>query len=97
MVSQALPCSFVKHLTAHYRPSHKLVCREPKAAAKFKFVSTLMGNEYIEFHFIEAFILTFKLHENMIVDRPLIVRCDLVIDPEDIPRYFLPYFWKKDS
>ena len=47
-----------------------------------------MGNIYIELELMEAFILTFGLHENMIVDRPLIVRCELVIDVDDIPLIF---------
>lgn len=89
LVRQGLPfCSLL--YTSHYlkRPSHKLVCGESKAAAKFKFVSTLMGNVFIDVTLMEVFILTFGLHENMIVDRPLIVRCDLAIDAEDLPLIF---------
>ncbi len=47
-----------------------------------------MGNVIIDITLMEVFILTFGLHENMIVDRPLIVRCDLVIDAEDLPLIF---------
>ncbi len=32
--------------------------------------------------------MTFGLHENMILDRPLIVRCDLAIDVDDLPLIF---------
>ena len=66
------------------------MCRESKAAgaAKFKFISTLMGNIYIETAFMQAFIMTFGLHEKTILDRPLIVRCDIAIDAEDLPLIF---------
>lgn len=64
------------------------MCQESKAAAKFKFVSTLMANIFTDIVLMETFVLTFGLHENMVVDRPLIVRCDLAIDAEDIPLIF---------
>ena len=70
------------------RPSHKLVCQQSKTAVKFKFVSTLMGNVTIDSFLMAAFVLTFGLHENMILDQPLIVRCDLAIDAEDLPLIF---------
>ena len=70
------------------RPSHKLVCQDSKAASKFKFVTTLMGNMNIENLIKIAFIQTFELRENMTVDGPLIVRCDLAIDSEDLPLIF---------
>ena len=88
MVRQHSHISSVAWLIAPLRPLHKLVCQESKAAAKFKFVSTLTSNLYLEIILMTAFILTFGLHKNMIVDRPLIVRCDLVIDAEDIPLIF---------
>ena len=72
-------------LITRSRPSHKLVCQDSKAAAKFKLVSTLMGNTYLELALVETFVMLFKLHEKKILDRPLIARCDLVIDAEDIP------------
>ncbi|KJA26575.1 hypothetical protein HYPSUDRAFT_198853 [Hypholoma sublateritium FD-334 SS-4] len=75
--------------TVPLRSSHKLVCRESKAAAKFKFVSTLMANIYIEIaRLMQASTMTFGLHKKMILDRPLIVRCDIAIDAEDLPLIF---------
>lgn len=43
-----------------------------------------MANPYIEHLIMMAFIRTFNLHEVMILDRPLIVRCDLAVDPVDM-------------
>ncbi len=47
-----------------------------------------MGNVTIDSLLIAAFVMTFGLHENMILDRPLIVRCDLSIDADDLPLIF---------
>ena len=47
-----------------------------------------MGNMNIELSLMTAFVQTFELRENMTVDGPLIVRCDLAIDSEDLSLIF---------
>ena len=64
------------------------MCQDSKAAAKFKFVATLMGNTNIETLILIAFVQTFELRENMTVDGPLILRCDLAIDSDDLVLIF---------
>ena len=66
------------------RPSHKLVCQESKAAAKLKLVHTFTADIHIEFSLMDTFCLAFGLHKNMILDRPMIARCDLAVDASDL-------------
>lgn len=66
------------------RPSHKLVCQESTAAAKLKLVHTFTANVHIEFSLMDTFSLAFGFHKNMILDRPMIARCDLAIDASDL-------------
>ncbi|KJA18482.1 hypothetical protein HYPSUDRAFT_218164 [Hypholoma sublateritium FD-334 SS-4] len=61
-------------------PLHKLVCAESFGAATVKLVNTFTANHYIQYFMQLAFVLTYDLHKGMIVDRPLIVRCDLAVD-----------------
>lgn len=70
------------------RPSHKLVCMESKAAGNLKLVNTFTANMFMEAFLMATFALAFGLHENMIVDRPLIARCDLAVDAADMSIIF---------
>ncbi|KJA26604.1 hypothetical protein HYPSUDRAFT_36318 [Hypholoma sublateritium FD-334 SS-4] len=69
-------------------PSHKLVCQQSTAAAKLKLVTTLTANYNTECTLMYTFVLAFGLHKNMILDRPLIARCDLAVDPADMAIIF---------
>ncbi|KJA26602.1 hypothetical protein HYPSUDRAFT_36315 [Hypholoma sublateritium FD-334 SS-4] len=65
-------------------PSHKLVCQDSKAAAKLKLVTALTTNLHIEWTLMYTFVLAFGLQDRMILDRPLIARCELAVDAVDI-------------
>lgn len=55
------------------------------ATAKLKLVNMFGSNSYIMQLIMMAFVRTFNLHEKMILDKPLIVRCDLAVDPVELP------------
>lgn len=67
------------------RSLHKPVCKATMATAKLKLVNMLGSNSYIMQLIMMAFIRKFDLHKKMILDRPLIVRCDLAVDPAELP------------
>lgn len=69
-------------------PSHKFLCQDAKMGATLKVINTLMDILCGELNLMSAFILTFRLHKRMILDRQLIVRCDLAIDAADLTIVF---------
>ncbi|KJA26598.1 hypothetical protein HYPSUDRAFT_213177 [Hypholoma sublateritium FD-334 SS-4] len=69
-------------------PLHKFVCQESKAAAKLKLVTTLMSIPRFELTLMSTFAFTFGLHKKMILDRPLIMQCDLAVDAADMSIIF---------
>ena len=66
------------------RPLHKPVCQDSRAAAKLKLVTTLAANLHIEWTLMYTFVLCFALQEYMILDQPLVARCDLAVDAADL-------------
>lgn len=64
------------------------MCQQSKGAAKFKLVTTLMANLHMECTIMYTFILAFGLDKNMILDRPMIARCDLAVDAVDMSIIF---------
>ncbi|KJA26606.1 hypothetical protein HYPSUDRAFT_198876 [Hypholoma sublateritium FD-334 SS-4] len=70
------------------KPTHKLVCRESKAAAKLKLVHTFAASPLILSMLTDTFSLAFDFHNKIILDRPLIMQCDLVVDAADLSIIF---------
>ena len=64
------------------------MCGESKAAAKLKLVQTLTADSHVELGLMDTFCLAFRLCEKMILDRPLIARVDLAVDPADMSTIF---------
>lgn len=70
------------------RPLHKFACQKSKAAAKLKLVTTLMSNPFFQFTLMYTFAFAFDLHKKKILDRPLIMQCDLAVDAADMSIIF---------
>ena len=72
----------------HCRPSHKIMCRNSNAAAKLKLVYTFASNRHALYILLGTFAVAFRLHAKKILDRPMIVRCDLAVDAADMSIIF---------
>lgn len=64
------------------------MCQDSKAAAKLKLVHTFASGPYAAHILIDTFSIAFSLHEEKILDRPLIARCDLAVDAADMSIIF---------
>lgn len=60
------------------------MCQDSKAAAKLRLVTALTADLHIECTLMYTFVLAFGLQDKMILDRPLIARCELAVDATDM-------------